>query len=66
MIDSIKKFIYQIEINTIASSMGFFSDALREFHQFFTKKYPDLFKKYHNCEFIDNENITHYKGIYVK
>jgi hypothetical protein len=31
MIDKIKKFVYQIEINTIASSMGFFSDSIKNF-----------------------------------
>jgi hypothetical protein len=50
MIDRFKKFIYQIEINTIATTMGLFSDGVKKFFSHFSKKYPEYFSKY-----IDNE-----------
>ena len=50
MIDKVKKFIYQIEINTIASSMGAFSDGLKKFFLHFSKKYPQYFEQYFNIE----------------
>jgi hypothetical protein len=62
MVDKRKKFIYQVEINTIASSMGFFSDSLRHFHQFFSNKYPELYRQYHSIESVNGENIYNYKG----
>ena len=46
MVDQEKKFIFQIEINTIASSMGSFSDKMRGFFRFFAKKYPELYSEY--------------------
>jgi hypothetical protein len=61
MIDKIKKFIYQIEINTIASSMGSFSDGLKFFFNHFSKKYPDYYSKYFDMENnyvpINKENV---------
>jgi hypothetical protein len=51
MVDKIKKFIYQIEINTIASSMGTFSDGVKKFFIYFSKKYPEYYQKY-----FDHEN----------
>jgi hypothetical protein len=50
MIDRYKKFIYQIEINTIASSMGTFSDGLKKFFKYFSHKYPQYYKEYFNAE----------------
>jgi len=66
MMDKYKKFIYQIEINTIASSMGFFSDSLRDFHKYFSIKNPELFRRYHESYSIENskENMIIYKGNY--
>lgn len=46
MIDKTKKFIYQIEINTIASSLGYFSDQVKKFYSYFSKKYPEFYEKY--------------------
>jgi len=46
MIDSLKKFIFQIEINTIASSLGNFSDQIKKFYNHFKNKYPDIYNKY--------------------
>lgn len=46
MVDKIKKFIYQVELNTIASSMGTFSDKLKTFFNYFSKKYPALYSNY--------------------
>jgi hypothetical protein len=50
MIDMYKKFIYQIEINTIASSMGTFSDGLKKFINHFSKKYPQYYSRYFDTE----------------
>jgi hypothetical protein len=68
MVDRFKKFIYQIEINTIASSMGFFSDGVKKFFTYFSKKYPQYYERYLNAD-SDNtlplhkenviENISH-------
>jgi glutathione synthetase len=43
MIDKLKKFIFQVEINTIASSMGYFSDGIKQFYTYFSKKYPQYY-----------------------
>jgi hypothetical protein len=50
MVDKFKKFIYQIEINTIASSMGTFSDGVKKFLSYFSKKYPQYYQKYFDYE----------------
>jgi hypothetical protein len=55
MVDKLKKFIYQIEINTIASSMGSFSDALKKFHYHFLNKYPEYFGKYFTEKEVVND-----------
>ena len=57
MIDKYKKFIYQIEINTIASSMGFFSDSLKKFYKYFSNKYPELYKKYVDVNTSDKGDL---------
>ena len=54
MIDKMKKFIYQIEINTIAASMGTFSDGVKKFYSYFSKKYPEYFEYYLNLYSNDN------------
>jgi len=46
MVDRLKKFIYQVEFNTIASSMGTFSDKLKSFFNYFSKKYPTLYSDF--------------------
>jgi hypothetical protein len=51
MIDKIKQFIYQIEINTIACAGEYFTDNLKKFFSHFSKKYPEYFDKY-----LHNEN----------
>lgn len=60
MIDQLKKFVYQVEINTIASSMGFFSDGIKKFYSHFSKKYPEYFQNYLDSEdkhvLTDKEN----------
>lgn len=53
MMDKYKKFLYQIELNTIAVAMGHFSDSLRDFHKFFAEKYPQIFQN-----FVENLNLT--------
>jgi hypothetical protein len=58
MIDKIKKFIYQIEINTIASSMGFFSDGLKKFYSHFSKRYPEYYEQYNQDSIpLNKENV---------
>jgi hypothetical protein len=46
MIDQFKKFIFQIEINTISVSCASFTDGLKKFYQFFSEKYPEYYRKY--------------------
>lgn len=48
MVDKTKKFIYQIEYNTIAATMGYFVDGLKKFYEYFSTKYPDVFSRYIN------------------
>ena len=53
MVDKIKKFIYQTEFNTIAVTMATFSDKMKKFFDFFSKKYPEYFERFlnkTNCE----------------
>jgi len=40
MVDTTKKFISQIEINTIASCLGYFSDKMRKYYQDFSTRFP--------------------------
>jgi hypothetical protein len=61
MIDQLKQFIYQIEINTIACAGAYFTDGLKKFFSHFTKKYPEYFEKYlqvENCVPIDDGSIV--------
>jgi glutathione synthase len=65
MIDKMKKFIYQIEINTIAASMGTFSDGVKKFYSYFSRKYPEYFEYYLNlysndssCLPLEKENLV--------
>ena len=51
MVDSNKKFAQQIEINTIASSLGFFSDKMRKYYHEFITKYPEQYNH------INNDNL---------
>ena len=44
--DKVQKFLLFTEYNTIASSMGTFTDRLKKFYSYFVEKYPDVFKKY--------------------
>ena len=46
MIDQIKKFIFQIEINTIAVSCASFTDKLKNFYKHFSQKYPEYYSNY--------------------
>ena len=50
MVDKVKKFIYQIEFNTIAVSMFSFSDKLKKFYSFFSNKYPEIYERYKDKE----------------
>ena len=50
MVDKVKKFIYQIEFNTIAVSMFSFSDKLKKFYSFFSNKYPNIYERYKDKE----------------
>ena len=46
LFDKIQNFFLFTEYNTIASSMGTFSDRLKKFYSHFSNKYPEIFKKY--------------------
>ena len=46
LFDKVQNFLLFTEYNTIASSMGTFSDRLKKFYSYFSEKYPDIFKKY--------------------
>ena len=46
LFDKVQNFLLFTEYNTIASSMGTFTDRLRKFYSHFSEKYPDVFKKY--------------------
>jgi glutathione synthase len=50
IVDKVKKFIYQIKFNTIAVSMFSFSDKLKKFYSFFSKKYPEIYERYKEKE----------------
>ena len=59
LFDKNQNFLLFTEYNTIASSMGTFSDIIKIFYSYFSKKYPEIFKKYSEKEIpIDGfENI---------
>jgi glutathione synthase len=58
MVDKIKKFIFQVELNTIASSMGSFSDKIKGFFSYFSKKYKNLFSDYKSENVpLEKENV---------
>lgn len=62
MMDKFKKFLCQVELNTIAASMGHFSDSLRNFHKYFSEKYPLIFQNYNNSnEKDDSDKESLYK-----
>ena len=46
LFDKIQNFFLFTEYNTIASSMGTFTDRLKKFYSYFSHKYPEIFKKY--------------------
>ncbi len=50
LFDGNQKFLFFTEYNTIASSMGTFSDRLKKFYSYFSEKYPEIFGKYKNKE----------------
>jgi len=57
MVDATKKFVQQVELNTIASSMGMFSDGMKKFYSHFSNKYPELYSG------INAENVPSNKAI---
>ena len=46
LFDKIQNFLLFTEYNTIASSMGTFTDRVKKFYSYFSQKYPEIFKKY--------------------
>ena len=46
LFDKVQNFLLFTEYNTIASSMGTFTDRIKKFYSHFSEKYPDVFKKY--------------------
>ena len=55
LLDKNQNFLFFTEYNTIASSMGTFSDRIKKFYSHFSKKYPSIFKKYENKEIPIND-----------
>lgn len=55
MIDTVKNFIYQIELNTIAACLGYFSDKMRKYYQDMTTKFPKEFSQ------INMDNLPFHK-----
>ena len=56
LFDKNQNFLFFTEYNTIASSMGTFSDRIKQFFSFFMEKYPQIFKKYSGAK-IENEGL---------
>ena len=50
LFDKNQNFLFFTEYNTIASSMGTFSDKIKKFYSYFSQKYPEIFKKYSEKE----------------
>ena len=50
LFDKNQNFLFFTEYNTIASSMGTFSDKIKKFYLYFSTKYPEIFKKYSGKE----------------
>ena len=46
LFDKVQNFLLFTEYNTIASSMGTFTDRIKKFYSHFSEKYPEVFKKY--------------------
>ena len=59
MVDKLKKFIFQVELNTIASSMGSFSDRQKGFFNYFSKKYSNLYADFKPERIpLEKENVV--------
>ena len=50
LFDKNQNFLFFTEYNTIASSMGTFSDKIKKFYSHFSQTYPEIFKKYSEKE----------------
>ena len=50
LFDKNQNFLFFTEYNTIASSMGTFSDKIKKFYSYFSQKYPENFKKFSEKE----------------
>ena len=50
LFDKKQNFLFFTEYNTIASSMGTFSDKMKKFYSYFSQKYTEVFKKYSEKE----------------
>jgi len=50
LFDKKQNFLFFTEYNTIASSMGTFSDKIKKFYSYFSQKYTEIFKKYSEKE----------------
>ena len=46
LLDKNQNFLFFTEYNTIASSMGTFSDKIKKFYSYFYKRYPENFKRF--------------------
>ncbi len=45
LIDSVKKFIFQINLNTVGVNSGSFSDKMREYFHHFSEKYKEEYSQ---------------------
>ena len=50
LFDKKQNFLFFTEYNTIASSMGTFSDKMKKFYSYFSQKYTEIFKTYSEKE----------------
>ena len=50
LFDKKQNFLFFTEYNTIASSMGTFSDKMKKFYSYFSQKYTEVFRKYSEKE----------------
>ena len=68
LFDRIQNFLLFTEYNTIASSMGTFTDRLKKFYSFFIEKYPDIFKKYKEKKIVKDgfENVEKFSEAMVE
>ena len=68
LFDKVQNFLLFTEYNTIAASMGTFTDRLKKCYTYFSKKYPEIFKKYKEKEVLTEglENVDKFTEAMVE